>query len=140
MARAWSMTETTSEVWPIESAEDVVKFRQAVKRVAVGAGFGVIDQTKIVTATSELARNALDYGGGGSGVIDILSQLGRTGLRVVVRDSGPGIADLSVAMQDGYTSGSGMGLGLGGAKRLVNEFDIQSQPDHGTVVTIVRWR
>ena len=134
------MMETPTEFWPIASSEDVVRFRQAVKRVAGTAGFGLVDQTKIVTAASEIARNALDYGGGGSGSINVVERSGRTGIRLVIKDDGPGIEDLSLAMRDGYTSGAGMGLGLSGAKRLASEFEIDTRPGQGTMVTITRWR
>jgi serine/threonine-protein kinase RsbT len=129
----------TSSV-PIRSGEDVVRVRQEVRRVAIEAGLGLVDQTKIVTAASELARNTLDYGGGGQAVIDIVQNGPRRGVRILFEDSGPGIADVELALKDGYTSGKGMGLGLGGARRLCNEFAIVSEPGNGTRVTIARWK
>src|SRR3954453_10852362 len=100
---------------PIRSGEDVVRVRQEVRRVAIEAGLGLVDQTKIVTAASELARNTLDYGKGGEAILDIVQNGGRRGVRIVFEDNGPGIADIDLALKDGYTSGKGMGLGLGGA-------------------------
>ena len=130
----------TSETLPIRSDSDVVAVRQAVRTAAAGMRFSVVDQTKIVTATSELARNTLIYGGGGSAVISQIHVNGREGIRVVFEDRGPGIPDIERAMTDGYTSGSGMGLGLGGSKRLVNEFELVSKVGEGTRITITRWR
>lgn len=124
----------------IQSAEDVVAVRQAVRQRAVELGFNLVDQTKIVTAASELARNTLQYGGGGSVRIDGLQEGSRKGLRLVFEDRGPGIPDVELAMRDGYTTGGGLGLGLSGARRLSSEFDIQSRLGEGTRVTIVRWR
>jgi serine/threonine-protein kinase RsbT len=129
-----------SETMPVQTAEDVVRVRQAVRTKAVAAGFGLVDQTKIVTAASEIARNTVDYGGGGTVLMEILGQGGHRGLRLTFTDYGPGIADITLAMTDGYTSGAGLGHGLGGAKRLSNEFDIKSAPGQGTVVTLARWR
>lgn len=129
-----------SEHRPIETSEDVVAVRQAVRQRAVQMGFNLVDQTKIVTAASELARNTLTYGGGGTLRIDEVQQGARRGLRLVFEDNGPGIPDIGLAMKDGYTSGNGLGLGLSGAKRLSNEFGIDSRPGEGTRVTIVRWR
>ena len=125
---------------PVRSDEDVVRVRARVKAAAVEAGFGTVDQTKIVTAASELARNALDYGGGGEAVVEVLRDVARRGVRVVVSDEGPGIPDIAKALTDRFTTGGGMGLGLGGAKRLSNEFAIRSAPGEGTQVTIARWR
>ncbi len=130
----------TSETLPIRSDSDVVAVRQAVRTAAAGMRFSVVDQTKIVTATSELARNTLIYGGGGNAVISQISLNGRDGIRVVFEDRGPGIADVERALTDGYTSGNGMGLGLGGSKRLVNEFEIVTKVGEGTRITITRWR
>jgi len=118
----------------------IVAVRQSVRRLAVEIKLSLVDQTKIVTAASELARNLLIYGGGGEVTMELLSEGGRNGVRVHFVDEGPGIPDMDLALRDGYTSGSGMGLGLGGAKRLVNEFDIVSQVGKGTHVTITRWR
>jgi serine/threonine-protein kinase RsbT len=119
---------------------DVVKVRQAVRALAVESKFSLVDQTKVVTAASELGRNLLIYGGGGEVRMELLEAGVRRGLRVVFEDHGPGIADLDLALRDGYTTGSGMGLGLGGARRLVNEFEIVSKPAEGTKVTITKWR
>jgi serine/threonine-protein kinase RsbT len=129
-----------SENRPIVTAEDVVAVRQAVRQRAVELGFNLVDQTKIVTAASELARNTLQYGGGGTLRIEEVIEGARRGLRLVFEDNGPGIANIELAMKDGYTTGNGLGLGLSGAKRLSNEFDIQSRPGAGTRVSIVRWR
>ena len=124
----------------IRSAEDVVGIRQAVRQRAVELGFNLIDQTKIVTAASELARNTVQYGGGGQLTIEGVEEGGRRGLRLTFEDRGPGIPDIELALRDGYTSGGGLGLGLGGARRLCNEFYIHSRPGEGTRVTVVRWR
>ena len=124
---------------PIAAPEDVVRLRQLVRRWAIDHGFGLVDQTKLVTAASELARNTLIYGGGGTAHVEALNDGPRRGVRVRFEDAGPGIADIEQAMKDGYTSGNGLGLGLGGARRLVNEFEIDSQPGRGTRVTIARW-
>ena len=129
-----------SEHRPVETSEDVVAVRQAVRQRAVQMGFNIVDQTKIVTAARELARNTLHYGGGGTLRIDEVQQGTRRGLRLVFEDNGPGIPDVALAMKDGFTTGSGLGLGLSGAKRLSNEFSIESRPGEGTRVTIVRWR
>lgn len=129
-----------SESMPIRAAEDIVAVRQAVRRRVVDLGFGLVDQTKVVTASSELARNALDHGGGGTVHLEILENEKRAGLRLIFEDQGPGIADIAQALTDGYTSGHGMGLGLGGAKRLSHEFAIESQPGAGTKVSIVNWK
>jgi serine/threonine-protein kinase RsbT len=108
--------------------------------MAVAAGLSLVDQTKIITAASELARNALDYGGGGEVRMEVFEETGRRGVRIVFEDQGPGIADIEQAMRDGFTSGSGLGLGLGGAKRLSNEFKIESAPGSGTKIIIARWK
>jgi serine/threonine-protein kinase RsbT len=129
-----------SENRPIATSEDVVAVRQAVRQRAVELGFNLVDQTKIVTAASELARNTLQYGGGGTLRIEEIIEGPRRGLRLVFEDSGPGIPNIELAMKDGYTTGNGLGLGLSGARRLSNEFHIQSSPGEGTRVTIVRWR
>lgn len=124
---------------PVRAEQDVVLARQTVRRVAQECGLRLVDQTKLITAASELARNAVIYGGGGDMDWEILEDGARTGVRLIFRDQGPGIADLKLAMTDGWTSGSGLGLGLTGAKRLVNEFELDSAPGKGTRVTIVRW-
>jgi serine/threonine-protein kinase RsbT len=125
---------------PIDSGEDVVRVRQQVRRSAIEAGLGLVDQTKIVTAASELARNTLDYGKGGVATVELVQNGDRRGLRITFEDHGPGIEDIELALRDGYTTGKGMGLGLGGARRLCNEFSIQSGPGKGTRVTIARWK
>ena len=124
---------------PVRVEQDVVLARQAVRRVAQECGLRLVDQTKLITAASELARTAVIYGGGGDMDWEILEDGVRSGVRLVFRDQGPGIADLKLAMTDGWTSGSGLGLGLTGAKRLVNEFELDSAPGKGTRVTIARW-
>lgn len=123
----------------VRDGDDVVKIRQAVREWAVSCGFSLVDQTKIVTAASELARNTLDYGGGGTVRIQALQDGSRRGLRLTFEDKGPGIPDVERALKDGYTTGSGLGLGLGGARRLSSEFAIESRPGEGTKVTIARW-
>jgi len=132
-------TTKTDEV-AIQSSADVVIVRQAVRSAAMEQSFSLVDQTKLVTAASELARNTLDYGGGGSVRIELLAEGIRKGVKLTFKDQGPGIADIELAMRDGYTSGGGLGLGLGGAKRLVSEFHIDSAPGKGTTITITRWR
>lgn len=125
---------------PVASDADVVTVRQRVRALAVESGFSLVDQTKIVTAASELARNTVVHGGGGTAELEMLVEGARRGVRLTFRDHGPGIANIETAMRDGFTSGGGLGLGLGGAKRLSNEFEIQSRPGEGTVVRITRWR
>ena len=134
------MTILKSQTLPLRSDQDVVKVRQVVRAWAVELKFSLVDQTKFVTAASELARNTVDYGGGGEVRLESLHERGRNGLRLTFTDQGPGIPDLALALKDGYTSGSGMGLGLSGAKRLSNEFDIDSKVGEGTRVTITRWK
>ena len=134
------MPITRTESLPLRSELDIVVARQAVRRLTQELGFGLVDQTKLVTATSELARNALVYGLGGTMVCELLAEGARKGLRLQFIDQGPGIADLAQAMTDGWTSGKGMGLGLSGARRLVNDFSIESAPGQGTTVTIARWK
>ena len=128
------------ETMRIGSSEDVVLVRQAVRKWAVELAFGLVDQTKIITAASELARNALDYGGGGTVQFEAVERGGRRGLRLTFEDRGPGIPDVETALRDGYTTGTGMGLGLGGSRRLVHDFEIDSRAGEGTRVTIVRWK
>lgn len=134
------MDMLTSESMSIQSPQDVVLVRQAVRQFAVKLGFSLVDQTKIVTAASELARNTLDYGGGGTVKLQALEDGRRRGLRLVFEDSGPGIPDIDLALKDGYTTGGGLGMGLSGAKRLVNEFEIVSRVGEGTCVTITKWK
>jgi len=128
------------ETLSIRSSEDIVLVRQAVRAAAVELRFSLVDQTKIVTAASELGRNTIQYGGGGHARVAIVQNGSRLGVRLEFIDRGPGIADLALALTDGYTTGGGLGLGLSGAKRLSDEFDIKSAPGQGTQVTIVRWR
>ena len=134
------MPAVREESVAIHSDEDVVRIRQLTRRWAVDLGFSLVDQTKIVTAASELARNTLVHGGGGLTRLLALQDGGRRGLRLVFEDKGPGIPDLQQALRDGFTTGSGLGLGLGGARRLSSEFDIASTPGQGTTVSITRWR
>jgi serine/threonine-protein kinase RsbT len=129
-----------TDTLPIRSDADVVAVRQAVRNWAVELKFGLVDQTKMVTAASELARNTLDYGGGGTVLLEVVEDGGRRGLRLTFEDHGPGIPDVDQALRDGFTTGGGMGLGLGGAKRLTHEFAIQTQAGVGTRVTITRWK
>jgi serine/threonine-protein kinase RsbT len=126
---------------PVRSGEDVVKVRQAVRTLAMDLGFSLVEQTKVITAASELARNTLIYGGGGECRIERLNEgPKRNGLRLTFEDRGPGIINLDLALTDGYTTGNGLGLGLNGARKLSHEFDIWSQPGVGTRVTITRWK
>jgi serine/threonine-protein kinase RsbT len=134
------MPAVREESVAIHSDEDVVRIRQLTRRWAVDLGFSLVDQTKIVTAASELARNTLVHGGGGLTRLVALEDGGRRGLRLVFEDKGPGIPDLQQALRDGFTTGSGLGLGLGGARRLSSEFDIASTPGQGTTVSITRWK
>jgi serine/threonine-protein kinase RsbT len=124
----------------IKTEADVVRVRQAVRKWAAELSFSLVDQTKVVTAASELARNVLVHGKGGQAQLEMLHEGERRGLRLVFEDQGPGIADIDLALRDGYTTGNGLGLGLGGSKRLVNEFDVVSRPGEGTRVTIVKWK
>ncbi|MDZ8109963.1 MAG: anti-sigma regulatory factor [Nostoc sp. DedQUE12a] len=129
-----------TETLEIQSSSDVVLVRQAVRQLAVEIGFGLVDQTKIVTAASELARNTLDYGGGGTAKLETLEEGRRRGIKLTFEDRGPGIPDIELALKDGFTTGGGLGMGLSGAKRLANEFEIQSAVGEGTRVTIIRWK
>ena len=133
------MAVLREETLGIQSDADVVRVRQMTRELAVALGFRLVDQTKIVTAASELARNTLVHGGGGAALLETVHDGARRGLRLTFTDKGPGIADVSRALTDGYTTGSGLGLGLGGAKRLSNEFEISSAPGQGTRVRIARW-
>jgi serine/threonine-protein kinase RsbT len=134
------MRVVNSELLQVRHPEDIVQVRQAVRKKAILLGFNLVDQTKVVTASSELARNTLDYGGGGTAAIEVVENDRRGGLRVIFEDQGPGIGDVELALRDGYTTGGGLGLGLGGAKRLSHEFDISSKPGSGTRVSILRWK
>jgi serine/threonine-protein kinase RsbT len=128
------------ETMTIQSSADVVLVRQAVRQFAVELKFSLVEQTKIVTAASELARNTLDYGGGGTLKLEALQDGSRRGLRLTFEDQGPGIPDIDLALKDGYTTGGGLGMGLSGTKRLVNEFNIVSQVGKGTCITITKWK
>ena len=134
------MPVESDEAVSLLSSEDIVRVRQKVRATAVQIGFGLVDQTKIITAASELARNTLQHGGGGDMRLQMLTESNRRGLRLVFEDRGPGIPDVEQAMKDGYTTADGLGLGLGGAKRLCHEFRISSEPGEGTRVTITCWR
>lgn len=134
------MPVSKTSTLPVTEESDIVKVRQAVRTGTLEIKCSLVDQTKVVTAASELARNLLIYGGGGEVRIQILEEGVRRGLRVIFEDHGPGIVDIEQALKDGYTSGKGMGLGLGGAKRLVNEFNIVSKAGEGTCVTITKWK
>jgi serine/threonine-protein kinase RsbT len=134
------MALVRSERRAVRAAEDVVAVRQVVREWAVAVGFSLVDQTKLVTAASELARNTLTHGGGGSMRVEALNDGSRRGIRVVFEDQGPGIPDVEQALRDGFTTGGGLGLGLGGAKRLCHDFEVASEPGRGTRVAITRWR
>ena len=125
---------------PVQTEPEIVMARQAVRKLTQELRFSLVDQTKMVTAASELARNTVIYGGGGRMVWEVLRDGDRAGLRLTFSDEGPGIPDMKLALTDGWTSGSGMGMGLTGSRRLVNEFDIESEPGKGTRVTITRWK
>jgi serine/threonine-protein kinase RsbT len=132
--------ETADETLPVRSGEDVVRVRQIVRIRCVQAGFSLVDQTKMVTAASELARNTLDHGGGGRVLVESVELADRRGVRLTFEDEGPGIPDIPRALQDGFTTGSGLGLGLGGAKRLTNDFSIESSAGKGARIMIARWK
>jgi serine/threonine-protein kinase RsbT len=134
------MTASQTPALPLRTSEDIVRMRQYVREQSLAVGFGLVDQTKIVTSASELARNTLIYGGGGELTVQPLVDGARRGLKLVFSDRGPGIPDIAQALKDGFSTGGGLGLGLGGAKRLSNEFNIDTQPGAGTRVTIVRWK
>jgi serine/threonine-protein kinase RsbT len=134
------MPTVRTESLDLRSGSDVVTVRQVVRKWAIEAGFTLVDQTKMVTAASELARNTVDYGGGGTARLELLNEGTRRGLRVAFEDQGPGIADIDKALTDHFTTGNGLGLGLGGARRLVNEFDLSSKVGEGTRVVITRWK
>ena len=125
---------------PVNEEHHIVVVRQAVRKLALEIKLSLVDQTKLITAASDLARNLLIYGGGGEVTLEVLQEGIRNGLRIHFVDEGPGIADIELALRDGHTTGGGMGLGLGGAKRLVNEFELASAPGKGTHVTITRWK
>ena len=134
------MQVTKSDVLQIQNEQDIVLARQAVRKLTAELKFGLVDQTKMVTAASELARNTLVYGGGGAVRWEICADGARQGLRLIFEDQGPGIPDIKLAMTDGWTSSGGLGMGLSGAKRLVNDFEIHSKPGEGTRVAITRWK
>jgi serine/threonine-protein kinase RsbT len=140
MTKGAHLVVEKDETMAVRTSDDVVRARQAVRARAIEAGFGIVDQTKLVTAASEIARNTVDYGGGGTLRIEILREGARRGVQLTFSDNGPGIADIEKAMTDGYTTGGGLGLGLSGAKRLSNEFVIESVPGKGTTVTLARWK
>lgn len=133
-------TMQTTECVSLQSEPDIVLARQRVRKLAQELGYGLIDQTKLVTAASELARNAVKYGGGGNMYIDVLVDGGRSGLQLRFEDEGPGIPDVALAMTDGWSSGGGLGMGLSGAKRLVHDFQLDTEPGRGTRVSVTRWR
>jgi serine/threonine-protein kinase RsbT len=128
------------ETMPLRSSQDVVRARQRVRDVAVGMGFSLVEQTKLVTAASELARNTVEYGRGGDMTLERVDAPGSPGIRLVFSDQGPGIPDIELALRDGYTTGGGLGMGLGGARRLVSEMTIDSTPGAGTRITVTKWK
>jgi serine/threonine-protein kinase RsbT len=134
------LTVTKSDRLPLRNEQDIVLARQMVRKLSQEVAFSLVDQTKMVTAASELARNALVHGGGGELLWEVLREGDKKGVRLAFIDNGPGIANLELAMMDGWTSGGGLGMGLSGAKRLVNEFDLESKVGAGTRVTITRWK
>lgn len=134
------MQVSKSGTMPVRTEQDIVMARQAVRKLSQELAFSLVDQTKIVTAASELARNAVIYGGGGEMLWEVVREGARTGLRLTFSDRGPGIPDLNLAMKDGWTSGRGLGMGLSGTRRLVNEFHLESKVGEGTRVTIARWK
>ena len=134
------MIVARTELLEVRNSNDIVRVRQLTREWSIAAGFSLVDQTKMVTAASELARNTVEHGGGGTAQVELLANTGRRGVRLTCLDHGPGIPDIELALRDGYTSRGGLGLGLGGARRLVNEFGIDSRPGEGTRVTITRWR
>jgi len=129
-----------NETIRLRASEDISYIRQIVRNWMVELRFSLVEQTKIVTAASELARNTIEHGGGGTVQLITLNDSGRTGLQLIFKDKGPGIPDLEIALKDGFSTGSGLGLGLSGSKRLVDEFDLKSKPDKGTCITITKWR
>ncbi len=134
------MTEkSSSELLEVRSDDDVVRARRLAREVAIGAGLRLVDQTKLITAVSELARNMTRYAGGGQMELSLVRDGGRRGVQATFADQGPGIEDVERAMRNGFTTGNGLGLGLGGAKRLVHEFRIDTSPGHGTTVTVIMW-
>jgi serine/threonine-protein kinase RsbT len=134
------MATLRSEVVGIRAPEDIVRVRQVVRDWSIGQKFSLVEQTKMITAASELARNTLEHGGGGEVRLEALNDGPKLGLRLTFTDRGPGVADIEQALRDGYSTSGGMGLGLGGSRRLVNDFKISSVPGEGTTVVIARWR
>jgi serine/threonine-protein kinase RsbT len=134
------MAISKTETLPVRSSGEVVSVRHIVRKYAVEIGFSLVEQTKIVTAASELARNMVEYGGGGAVTLEAVDDGIRKGLRLIFEDQGPGIPDVDAALRDGFTTGGGMGLGLGGARRLSNEFELRTVRGEGTRVSIARWR
>jgi serine/threonine-protein kinase RsbT len=134
------MNSKKVETMPVLTFDDVVRVRQKVRSWAIEMGFSLVDQTTLVTTASELARNTMDHGGGGEFRLEALNEGNRSGLRLTFEDHGPGIEDVGLALKDGYSTGGGLGLGLGGSKRLLNEFDILSRPGEGTRITVTRWK
>jgi serine/threonine-protein kinase RsbT len=134
------MSVLKREQLPLQTSSDVVAARQRVRQLALELRFSLVDQTKLVTAASELARNTLDHGQGGHMSIEVVNGLAKTGLKLTFEDNGPGIPDIEAALKDGFTTGAGMGLGLGGSRRLVNDFSIETEVGKGTKVTVVRWK
>ncbi|MYT69298.1 serine/threonine-protein kinase RsbT [Streptomyces sp. PsTaAH-137] len=130
---------TVQRTYEVRSDDDLLTVRHAVRAATVECGFGLVDQTRVVTAASELARNAYVHGKGGTLTVELLTRPGGSGIRLVIGDEGPGIADVGAALQDGFTTGGGLGHGLGGARRLMDEFHVDSRPGAGTTVTAVRW-
>ena len=134
------MATLRSEIVGIRVPEDIVRVRQIVRDWSIGQKFSLVEQTKMITAASELARNTLEHGGGGEVRLEALNDGPKLGLRLTFTDRGPGVADIDQALRDGYSTSGGMGLGLGGSRRLVNDFKITSRPGEGTTVVIARWR
>ncbi len=134
------MSVLKNDLMPVRTANDIVVVRQHVRALAIELGFSLVDQTKMVTAASELARNTLAHGGGGTARIEVVAANARRGLKMTFEDRGKGIADLELAMRDGYSTGGGLGLGLSGTRRLMNEFELQSKPGEGTRVSATRWK
>ena len=134
------MSVQRNELLPVRTPNDIVAVRQHVRALAIELGFSLVDQTKMVTAASELARNTLTHGGGGTARIEVTAASARRGLKMTFEDRGKGIADVDMAMRDGYSTAGGLGLGLSGTRRLMNEFELQSKPGEGTRVSVIRWR
>ena len=134
------MTNDSQGVAPLRTEADIITCRQVVRKLAIQLKFSLVDQTKMITAASELARNTVVYGGGGEMHWEIVTDMLKQGLRLRFKDQGPGIPDMGLALKDGWTSGKGMGLGLSGSKRLVHEFDIESAVGAGTCVSVLRWK